>query len=211
MSYLGFSSKWAANLAEQHHLGEEKEAVLAYAIEIVALTLVNSVLTLLLGWILGVFCNTLACLLTIAAFRHNAGGGHSESPWRCAVITIVVFPLLALMARSVSMGNIFYTDLLTEVSIIIGFASISIYAPVDNAKSPIISPVRRNRLKMWAYLVMTVLTMIIVYLRFDDWARAPGIRISLVLSILWVSFNLTPIGHRLWVFIDQIDMFKGRR
>lgn len=103
MSYLGFSKRWASSLAAAHQLGEEKQAELAYAIEVLAITFLDAALTLIVGWILGVFWNTVACLVTIAAFRHNAGGGHSESPWRCALVTMTVFPLLALAASHVSM------------------------------------------------------------------------------------------------------------
>lgn len=75
MSYLGLSSKLAANLAEKHHLDEEKQIVLAFAIEVLVLNIANAILTLTIGWALGVFRGTAVCLLTIAAFRHNAGGG----------------------------------------------------------------------------------------------------------------------------------------
>lgn len=206
MSSLVFSRKWAAKLAKDHHLGEEKQAELAYAIEILVLTILNVMLTLNLGWALGVFWSTLACLLTIAAFRHNAGGGHSESPWRCALITMIVFPSLALAAGYVSTWQAFYTDLLSVISISLGFAFINIYAPVDNPKAPIVSSIRRKRLKKWALLIMALLAIIIIGLRFSSWGKASEIRLCLVLSVLWVSFNLTPLGHRLWCFIDRIQI-----
>jgi accessory gene regulator B len=211
MSYLSLSRKWAAKLAEDHHLGEEKQAEMAYAIEILALTIVNAVLTLILGWALGVVWGTLACILTIAAFRHNAGGGHSESPWRCALVTMIVIPILALTAGYVSTWQYSYKDILSLVSIFFGFVFILRYAPVDNPKAPIVSPVRRKKLKTLAFIIMAFLAMIIIGLRFSSWEKAAEIRMCLVLSILWVSFNLTPLGHRLWCFIDGIELKKGRR
>lgn len=211
MSYLNLSKKWAAKLAEDHHLGEEKQAEMAYAIEILVLTIVNAVLTLILGWVLGVFWSTVSCLLTIAAFRHNAGGGHSESPWRCGLVTISIFPLLALAAGHVSTWQYLYTAILSLVSISLGFAFIIIYAPVDNPKAPIVSPVRRKKLKTLALIIMAFLAMIIIGLRFSSWEKAAEIGMCLVLSVLWVSFNLTPLGHRLWCFIDGIELKQGRR
>lgn len=211
MSYLGFSSKWATSLATVHQLDEEKHAELAYAIEVLTLTILNAVLTLALGWVLGVFWNTVACLLTIAAFRHNAGGGHSESPWRCALVTMTVFPLLALSASYVSTWQPLYINLLSLVSIFLGFAFILKYAPVDNHKAPIVSADRRRRLKIWALIIMAILAMTIIGLRFTSWERASEIRMCLALSVIWVSFNLTPLGLRLWCFIDGLGQKQERR
>lgn len=211
MSHLGFSKKWASSLASAHQLGEEKQAELAYAIEVLAITFLDIVLCLLVGWILGVFWNTVACLITIAAFRHNAGGGHSESPWRCALVTMTVFPLLALAARYVSMWELLYLNLISLISIIVGFALLLRYAPVDSPKSPIISPIRRQRLRNLALIIMGVISVVIVGLGFAGWDWAPEIRMCLALSVLWVSFNLTPWGHRLWCFVDGLGLKQERR
>jgi accessory gene regulator B len=203
MSYLGFSSKWAAELARMHQLDQEEQAVLAYTIEVIVLNSLDAIFTLALGWALGVFWGTFFCLLTIAAFRHNAGGGHSESPWRCALVTMIVFPLLALGARYGSTWHIFYTDILSLAAILIGFTFILLFAPVDNPKAPISSK-RRKKLKIFALVVMAFITIIVLVLRFISWENGLEIQMCLVLSLLWVSFNLTPPGNRLWCFIDGI-------
>jgi len=206
MSYMKFSTRLAADLCQMHNLGADKQAELAYVIELLTITILDAVLVLTFGWVLGVFWGTLTCLLTIAAFRHNAGGGHSESPYRCALVTMVVFPLLALAARYVSSWDYFLTDALSFVSVVVGFALIAIYAPVDNAKAPIVSPVRRQRLKKISLIIMMIVTLVIAGLRFSAWERANEIRMCLVMGLLWFSFNLTPIGKRLWLWIDAIKI-----
>lgn len=204
MSYLGFSTKWAASLAKIHHLNEEKQTELTYAIEVVTLNSINVLMTLALGWALGVCGGTAAALLTMAGFRHTAGGGHSESPWRCALVTITIFPLLALAARSVSTWPTYYTSLLSLGAILVGFTCIFLYAPVDNPKAPIVSPVRRQRLKRAAIFVMSFISVIILALLFGSRRNTSVVCMCLVLSTLWASFNLTPWGHRLWCSIDKI-------
>ncbi len=206
MNGRSFSRELAANLAGKHNLNEEKQAEMAYAIEIIALNLGNAILTLTLGWVMGVFWGTLTCLLTIAAFRHNAGGGHSDSPWRCAAVTMIVFPLLALAAYEVSSWPPLFMNLMSMLSILIGFALIQLYAPVDSPQAPIISPLRRKRLKMWALSIMSIIAVTIIILRISSWDKAAEIGMCLALSLLWVSFNLTPWGHRLWSFIDKTSI-----
>lgn len=212
MSYMRFSTKLATGLGKIHNLGEDQQAELAYAIEVLTLTIVNFILVMTLGWILGVFWGTLTCLTIIAAFRHNAGGWHSESPWRCALVTTIVFPSLALASRYVSMfWKPFYSDFLSLVSILLGFTFILKYAPVDNPKSPIISPMRRKRLKNIALTIMSIVAFTIISLQFCEWEKASEIRFCLVLSILWFSFNLTPLGKHLWRCIDSIGTKSERR
>jgi accessory gene regulator B len=211
MSYLGFSRKWADSLAATHQLSEEKHAELTYAIEILTLNTVEVILALFLGWALGVFLTTFACLLTIAAFRHNAGGGHSESPWRCMAATVIIFPLLALAGVQISAWQPVYREIIALVAVILGFALILKYAPVDDPKAPIVSPLRRKRLKKYALIIMAILAAVIIGLRFGAGAEAAQIRMGLALSVLWVSFNLTPLGHRLWCFIDGIGKKQGER
>lgn len=204
MSYLGFCEKSAKCLARIHHLDHEEQNVLAFVMEVLSLNILNAFITLTFGWLLGVLGGTAICLLTIAAFRHNAGGGHSNSPWRCALVTMIVFPSLAFAAKFISAWPLFYLDLLSLASILIGFAFIFIYAPVDNPKAPILSPVRRKKLKVLAFSVLAIITIIVLSLRFISWSKAAEIRMCLSLSLLWVSFNLTPLGNRLWCFIDNI-------
>ncbi|MGI5911581.1 MAG: accessory gene regulator ArgB-like protein [Syntrophomonadaceae bacterium] len=206
MSYLGFSSKWASYLAKTHHLDEEKQLEITYAIEIITLNGLNVFLTLTLAWVLGVFGGTLVCLLTSAAFRHNAGGGHSESPWLCAMATIIIFPLLALMASNICIWPTPYLNILSLLSVFIGFIIIFLYAPVDNIKAPITSRARRIRLRKLAFWVMLTISLIILGLSFSGWQQAAYFRLCIVFSLLWFSFNLTPWGQRLWHFIDNIGL-----
>jgi accessory gene regulator B len=207
MSYLGFSTKWAAKLAQVHHLNNEKQIELTYAIEVVTLNSINVVFTLLIGWAFGVFAETVSALLTVAALRHTAGGGHSESPWRCAVVTIIVFPLLGLAASCSGSLPSSSTGFIYLVALLVCFACILRYAPVDNAKAPIISAVRRKRFKAAAMVVVAVVSALVVILEFYG-DNTDSINMALVLGTLWASFNMTPLGHRLWCFIDMLGLKK---
>jgi len=210
MSNLNFSRKWAAYLADQHELSAEKEEVIRFAIEILALNIGNLVLTLTVGGLLGVFNGTLACIITVAAFRHTAGGAHSTSPWRCAAGTLVIFPSLALLARQAALLQAGYSELLAIAAIIVGFISVGLFAPVDTPVAPILSPLRRERLKVFAILTMVLVTVLIISLHKSSWNGASEIQMCLVLSTLWASFNLTKAGHSLWVLIDRINFSKRK-
>ncbi len=117
MSYLYISKRTAGYLAAKSGLSQEKELILAYVIEVLVLNVGNLLLTLLLGWFLGVLPGAVACIAAVALLRHTAGGAHSKSPWRCAAVTIAFFPAMALLASYLSAFEQQYTDILSTVTI----------------------------------------------------------------------------------------------
>lgn len=211
MSYLSFSKRWAGYLKAKTGISAEKEAVLTYVIEVLVINVVNIFFTLLLGFLLGVFPGTLACLVTVAVFRHTAGGAHSASPWRCALITILVFPTLAMAASLLTHLNQLQTDILSTVVLLVGLISILMLAPVDTPAAPIISPVRRKRLKAFSLLAMVLVTCTIIMLRFSTWVHSEEISLCLVLSVIWVSFILSASGHRIMILVDAAKVPLQRR
>ncbi|MEW5953684.1 MAG: accessory gene regulator B family protein [Bacillota bacterium] len=211
MSYLSFSKRWAGYLATKTGLASEKEQILTYVIEVLFLNLANVILTLLLGLMLGVLPGTAACLLTVAIFRHTAGGAHSSSPLRCAMVTVMVFPCLALLASALAQVGQFYSDLLSGLAVFIGLMAIVLLAPVDSPAAPIISPLRRRRLKFLSILAIILVAALIAALRYSSLDYTAEIQLCLALSLLWVGFILSRPGHLLMMFIDTIDIPTKRR
>jgi accessory gene regulator B len=208
MSYLNFSKKWAGYLGRKTDLSREKEIVLTYIIELMAITLINIICTLVLGLLLGVLPGTASCLFMIALFRHTAGGAHSNSPWRCAVITILIFPLIALLAGILSLLANLYTDILSIILILVGLVTIIRLAPVDTSAAPIISSSRRKDLKFSSVIVILIVAVVVFVLRQSTWIYAREIQLSLIIGVLWLCLILSKPGHRLIFWIDKLFSFK---
>ncbi|ACV64151.1 Accessory gene regulator B [Desulfofarcimen acetoxidans DSM 771] len=203
MSYLKLSKTWAGYLGRKTELSREKEIILTYIIELLVITIVCIVCSLLLGQLLGVLPGTASCLFMIALFRHTAGGAHSNNPWRCAVVTILIFPLIALLADILSSFALIYTDVFSIIAILVGVVTIARLAPVDSPAAPIISPTRRKKLKTSSIAIILMATIAVVVLRQSSWTYAGEIQISLVIGILWVSLILSKLGHNLFFWIDR--------
>ncbi len=178
---------------------------MTYVIEVLTLTLLGIVVTLLLGLLLGVLPGTATGLLVAFLFRHSAGGAHSNSPWRCGIITAVVYPLIALLAVRLSMLKEPYPDMLTAAAVLLGLAAVIILAPVDSPAAPIISPLRRKKLKRISVVIMLMLVVFLVVLRQSQWDYAGQIQICVALNIIWLSFMLSKQGHK---FISLLDNIK---
>ncbi|NLI11928.1 accessory gene regulator ArgB-like protein [Pelotomaculum propionicicum] len=210
MSYLAFSKSAARFLTEKTGLSPEKEVVLAYSIELLALNLGNILFTLLLAALLGVLPGVLSCLAAAFLFRHTAGGAHSNSPWRCAAVTIAVYPAMALLAVFLSQYGQTLTGVLAAAALLTGLVTLAVLAPVDSPAAPIISPHRRKKLKVLSFAVLASVAAAIFFFRRSDWLYAPQIQVCLALSVLWVSFMLGKPGHRLMCLVDRIKIREVR-
>jgi len=210
MSYLSFSRRWAGYLSRKTSIPAEQETVLAYIIEVLALNLMNVFCTLLLGAFLSVLPGTVACLVTAILFRHSAGGAHSNSPWRCAAVTIAVFPLLALLGSFFSRLGQGFADVLSAGAFGVGMTTVVLLAPVDSPAAPIISPKRRRKLKIISIAFVVLVTIIVLLLRESRWQCAGMIQSCIALTLLWVSFMLTGWGHKLMSFVDEIPIINRK-
>jgi accessory gene regulator B len=206
---LNFSKKISGYLAVNAGLHQEKESVLAYAIEVMASNIVNIVLTITAGWLFGVLPGTVSCLMTVFFFRHTAGGAHCSSPWRCIVITVSVFPLLAILAAYLSESQR-YADIIIFLSLVTGLIAIIRLAPVENKAAPILSETRRKRLKTASILVLFLLTAIVFLVRRSPYVHAKEVQLCIALSVCWVCLMLTSFGHRLLSYVDGL-IIPGRK
>jgi len=208
LSYLSFSKRCASYLTAQAGLSPEKELVLAYVIEVLALNFFNIMIALVLGLLLGVLPGTATCIVTALLFRYTAGGAHSNSPWRCGVMTITVFPLIALLAVPLSMLKQPYLDLLVAAAVLYGLLAVILLAPVDSPSAPVVSPLRRKKLKALSVIVVLVLAALLVMLRQSQWVYARQVMLCVAVSMAWFSFMLGRQGHWLVSFVDSIRVSR---
>jgi len=210
MSYLLFSTRIASYLVRKTNLNEEKEEVLAYAIEVLSLNLLNVTLSLLIGYLLGVLPGTLVCLLTVAAIRIFAGGAHSNSPWRCAAITALVFPIMGLIAKKTTIFiQPLAADTFMAVSFLISFAVIYTLAPVDSPSAPIKSKTRRKRLKFFSLSSFAIITFSVALINYSI-QSGKELQFYITFGVLWSSFILTPVGHKLFQTIDRLKILNRK-
>ncbi|HBX24623.1 MAG TPA: accessory regulator AgrB [Desulfotomaculum sp.] len=207
MSYLTFSTKIAAYLVNKTKLPRHMEEVLAYAVEVLSLNILNLGSCLIIGYFLGVLNQTIICLVCVSAIRIFAGGAHSNSPWRCAIITALVFPAMGVTSNLLAQVGQLLTDTLLIVSCVIGFLTLYFLSPVESLAAPIISNNRRTNLKRMSLFSFALILIIVAYFRFYV-AMSIEIQLSFALGILWISFILTPFGHVFFILLDQIVVKK---
>jgi len=141
----------------------------------------------------------------VALLRYYAGGAHSNSPWRCILVTAVVFLSISIAASNIAHVKQIYIDGMALFAIAIGTYLTARLAPVDSPAAPIVSATRRALYKRLAVLIIVILSLVLILLRQSLWLHTKEVQVVIIFSILWVSLNLTNLGHRLASYIDQLN------
>jgi len=199
------SSRIAGYLAEKTNSNEETRLVLAYALDMLALNILNVALAILVGWLLGVVTGTIISCLIVFAYRHTAGGAHSESVYCCSVITISIFPIIAITGKLLARSLGGFTPIFAYASLLIGLLTMLYLAPAENHKAPIVSDLRRKRLKILSIIITLILFLAAVVMQLQ---LNYEIQAVTGLSVLWVSFLVHKMGFKA---LQQIDLlFVGK-
>ncbi|MGE5370347.1 MAG: accessory gene regulator ArgB-like protein [Solirubrobacterales bacterium] len=184
----------------------EKAEIAAFALEVLGIILLNVVLISLAGYAFGVLSGTLIAAAVVAPLRFVAGGYHSDSPWRCAVFTALLFPVLALLARQMTVLGPFFADVFVIAAMTWTFFCLLRCAPVDTPSAPIISTRRRLLLRKLSFFVLAAVSLLLVMMK----SFFPGFAVEEMLcaglAVFWAGFVLLPPGKWLFVVIDAISI-----
>ncbi|HZG56348.1 accessory gene regulator ArgB-like protein [Paenibacillus sp.] len=117
---------WAERLAITIKNANEKETVsvqvLKYALTIVFNFLIPYSLALLIGWLTGMFFETLLAAFSLIAVRASSGGYHFRSTIACTIVTTIV----SVLPPHIQMSSD-WTTYLTAI----GFVLFALYAPAN--------------------------------------------------------------------------------
>jgi len=196
VAYLKFSSIIAEKLVRATG-NEDKKDVISYAIEVLVLNLLDIILALLIGAILGVLPGTIICLVTFIFLRSFTGGSHSKSPLACMIITGLIFPFLALTANMITSIPYYIWGL-----VFLGaFVYVLVKAPVEIETAPILSSTRRNALR-YLSIVFLLITATACFTLFKfgyvEYMQC------LALTVLWNLFAMSPLGFAFFNMVDRI-------
>ena len=199
--YMGQSA--AEKLGKLAGLDPEERDVVAYGLEYLLTGSIGAALTLLTGFFLGMFLETLAVLICWGLLRLFAGGAHCSTFWRCIIFSYAGIMAAVFLARGIY-------SLMPAVSWVLlstswAFMAVWLWAPTNREK-PVNDPKRRRQMRrralflvLFAGLTLTGLTWNVVgmgHLQAVAVAGAAGLSFS--------AFMLSPAGFFLTDLWDKI-------
>lgn len=185
---------------------ETEEVVIYGAINLIQTSL-SFLLTIGIGFILGVFYESLLFTLTVSILKKYSGGAHASSPGRCLFIGSAISVSFSLLISNIlCRQNIWSITVIGILCIIISIYIIIKKAPVDSKNKPITSNAMRQRLKRNSIVTIIICSIIMGIVLFIFKMSSSIIYIKIFecigIAVLWQTITLTkPIIK----FLHKID------
>ncbi len=158
-----------------------------YNLEGVYLTFSKMLIIIPLSIIAGVFKELLILLIFFNFLRNSAQGLHATKSWICLLSSSIIFIGCPLVAKTIIL------PLHLKIVInIINLVLISIYAPSDTVKAPIIKKEKRKRLKIESIikcLILISLSFIITDSTISN---------IIIMAILIATILILPITYKIF-------------
>jgi accessory gene regulator B len=191
-----WSVRLAGFLAMELNLGERRQAVVAYGLEVLIGALIKVIIFIAVPCVLGVFNLFMATLLSAGILRLPSGGVHCSAYYRCLVSALTIHIVIAFAAQHLATFSLPALGILYVV-LSITFITFLKLAPVDVKEKPILSTVRRKNLK-----IVSCSMVIVYFIFFSVWQPAQDILLACSMGIMFQTFNLTRAGHKFFNWID---------
>lgn len=158
-----------------------------YGLETVYLTIVKTIIFILLAILLKTIKELLLFMLFYGIIRLTGFGVHAKKSLHCWISSILIFVIIPILIKYVTLNN-YVIYIIAIISIII----LTIYAPADTPKRPLI-----NKKKRIIYKVLTILISL-GYLITIVLIKNKIIINTLLYSLLLECFLVTPFMYKLF-------------
>ncbi len=140
---------------EMPDIDDERAEVIFYGLQNIIGEIPKIFITLIVGWILGIFELTLYTFLIIMPYKAFSGGFHLKTHIGCILCTTIYFCGIAFLSKYIVLSQIIKYIIIPLIWIF-GLWMIKLYAPADTENVPILRKKDRKRNKILSYIALTV-------------------------------------------------------
>ncbi|MEL7565029.1 MAG: accessory gene regulator AgrB [Dehalobacterium sp.] len=186
MSYSKISLNVAKYISHETECDNEKQQVIAYAVEGLLLTIGGFVLIVFVGAVFGAAFPAAVTAFAGGSLRRFSGGVHAETPLKCMLFSSLGYGLAAsagnYLSKLVVIDNTYLILTLVFCLLLVAY-----YAPVDCPAKPIHSTVLRKRLKIGSICFVVLIIALVIIL------DSASIKLALILGVFLQSLTLLPL------------------
>lgn len=168
-------------------ISEEQIEIIQYGLESLYLTFTKIVIILLLAIVLNIFKETLMMILFYNVVRFTSFGLHTKNSMACLISSLTLFIGGSYLAM--------YIDIDLTIKIVLSIICIilvSIYAPADTEKRPLINQKKRTRYKILSIIISVIMMSLII--SFNNLTISNFMLIGFVES----TFMILPIAYKIY-------------
>lgn len=162
---------------------EEKKEIVKYGVERGKTIVIYTIITLILGYILGILYQSIIFLLSFSYLRRYAGGYHADSPTKCYIISFVLTVAALLSIKLVQFNNVLGIIIQT-----INLFIIMKLSPVENFEHKLDCDEKKKYGVRTKKIVLVLYTLYCIFNKMSiTYLSAPIASACLLVGILLVS------------------------
>lgn len=169
----------------------DKIEVCTYGLELIISDLIVFLIAILVSIITKTFIDTILLLGTFILLRHQLGGFHASSHFRCNIIFFIAYILAVIAIKYIPPEIIKYLVIIIGVfSEVIAF----IYAPVEHPNRPI-SERKKVKFKKIGVILLSLFWIVSIALTIL-FSGIESYALSIILGIFYVSISIVSEFYR---------------
>jgi accessory gene regulator B len=158
-----------------------------YGLEGLYLTITKMIFIFILSYLLGLLKETMLMLIFFNVLRTTAFGLHASKSWMCWISSTILFILFPVVAKYVTIP--FYLKLGLGI---LGIILISLFAPADTVKHPLINKKKRRIWKILSILDCSILVTISLIIKNDVIANL------IIFGVYTEILLINPLSYKLF-------------
>lgn len=167
----------------------EKAEIIEYGIKIAIYEIIVIFIVFSLAMVLGVFKYFFVAFIIYGLFRIVEGGAHMNSRIMCFVTYTTIMFSIVIISKHIWIGNPVYSLPIFLISFFTAYR----YAPGDTLEKPILRKKDKIRLKVLSLSLIALSFVVCCIVWYYDKVYFN----ILVLTTMFVTFLLSPIGYKL--------------
>lgn len=181
---------------------DEQAEVIMYGIQLIVGEIPKIFLMFILGFLLGLWWQTLLAFFVLLPYKATSGGFHLKTHLGCFLCTNIVYCGNALLSTLFTFPSDFIKYIVIGAIYIFGLIMVGIYAPADTENLPILTKRERKTKKVLSYIFLTINMIVAVVI--------PSTVISnlLIFGTLIQTLSITKIAYIITKNKSGYELYK---
>lgn len=145
-------------------IDDERAEIILYGIQLIVGEIPKIFLMFALGFILGLWWQTLLAFFLILPYKACSGGFHLKTHLGCFICTNVVYCGNAILSTIYTFPSELIKIITIVVIWLIGIIMVSIYAPADTENLPILTKRERTIKKILSYVFLSINMLVAMFI-----------------------------------------------
>lgn len=145
-------------------IDDERAEIILYGIQLIVGEIPKIFLMFALGFILGLWWQTLLAFFLILPYKACSGGFHLKTHLGCFICTNVVYCGNAILSTIYTFPSELIKIITIVVIWLIGIIMVSIYAPADTENLPILTKRERTIKKILSYAFLSINMLVAMFI-----------------------------------------------